>query len=65
MHASWLKKKQHYGQRAPIAYYEKNRLAKMSLFNLDQFRFMKKGENKEDPVCGTKSPDSEKENKPG
>ncbi|XP_017269083.1 SWI/SNF-related matrix-associated actin-dependent regulator of chromatin subfamily A containing DEAD/H box 1A [Kryptolebias marmoratus] len=36
----------------------------MSLFNLDRFRFMKKGANKEEQVCGTKSPDSEKENRP-
>ncbi|XP_008416634.1 SWI/SNF-related matrix-associated actin-dependent regulator of chromatin subfamily A containing DEAD/H box 1A isoform X2 [Poecilia reticulata] len=35
----------------------------MSMFNLDRFRFEKKGANK-DPGCVSKSPDSEKENKP-
>uniref|UniRef100_A0A3Q2CTD9 DNA helicase n=1 Tax=Cyprinodon variegatus TaxID=28743 RepID=A0A3Q2CTD9_CYPVA len=36
----------------------------MSFFNLDRFRFEKKAANKES-VCVSKSPDSEKENKPG
>ena len=36
----------------------------MSLFNLDRFRFEKKTATK-DQVCGSKSPESEKENKPG
>ncbi|XP_054895897.1 SWI/SNF-related matrix-associated actin-dependent regulator of chromatin subfamily A containing DEAD/H box 1A isoform X2 [Poeciliopsis prolifica] len=35
----------------------------MSMFNLDRFRFEKKGANK-DPGCVSKSPDSEKENEP-
>ncbi|XP_015251112.1 PREDICTED: SWI/SNF-related matrix-associated actin-dependent regulator of chromatin subfamily A containing DEAD/H box 1 [Cyprinodon variegatus] len=35
----------------------------MSFFNLDRFRFEKKAANKES-VCVSKSPDSEKENKP-
>ncbi|XP_072243863.1 SWI/SNF-related matrix-associated actin-dependent regulator of chromatin subfamily A containing DEAD/H box 1A [Leuresthes tenuis] len=35
----------------------------MSLFNLDRFRFEKKTADK-DQVCGSKSPESEKENKP-
>ncbi|PWA15892.1 hypothetical protein CCH79_00008945 [Gambusia affinis] len=35
----------------------------MSMFNLDRFRFEKKGPNK-DPGCVSKSPDSEKENEP-
>ncbi|KAM6931260.1 SWI/SNF-related matrix-associated actin-dependent regulator of chromatin subfamily A containing DEAD/H box 1A [Xenentodon cancila] len=35
----------------------------MSLFNLDRFRFEKKATNKEQP-WGSKSPESEKENKP-
>lgn len=52
-------------QRASSACHEKKGLARMSLFNLDRFRFMKKGANKEDQVCETKSLESEKENKPG
>lgn len=36
----------------------------MSIFNLDRFRFEKKAPSK-DQVCGSKSPESEKENKPG
>lgn len=40
----------------------------MSTFNLDRFRFDKKPTatgNKEPAGCGSKSPESEKENKPG
>lgn len=35
----------------------------MSKFNLDRFRFGKKSDSKDD--LGSKSPESEKENKPG
>lgn len=44
-----------------------NRVLKMSTFNLDRFRFDKKPAataNKEQG-CDSKSPESEKENKPG
>lgn len=36
----------------------------MSLFNLDRFRYEKTAASK-DKECGSKSPESEKENKPG